>query len=117
MFFLRGTRKNGHSVEKSYEDESIARFEFDVTKCVASDLILLDEDKVIEEYHLEIVPDVIYKLQGKTAFNEIDSTFTEIELARKSFDTESERCDWLVLYKIEGESIEQLKIHVKKGVA
>lgn len=93
MFFLKGTRTNGHTVDKSYEDESIARFEFDVTKCVASDLILLDEDKIIEEHHLEVIPEITYKLIGQTVFNEISETFNEIERAEESFDKECERCD------------------------
>lgn len=117
MFFLKGTRTNGHTVDKNYKDESIARFEFDVTKCVASNLTLYNESKIIDEYHLELENQIQYILQGQSAFNELNMQFDKIENATQAFESEKERCNWLVLYKVENDSMNQLKLYVKQGVA
>lgn len=117
MFSLVGTRKNGHSTNKNYDDERVARFEFDVTRNVATELNLYKEDILIDEYHLKKKEIIKYMLKGQSAFNEINKDFDTIENARKAFDSESKRCDWLVLYEEKNNNMTQLDIYLREDIA
>lgn len=45
MYYLRGKRKNGVEINREYEDINVAKFEYEVTKCVSDYLVLSDERK------------------------------------------------------------------------
>ncbi|HSQ87985.1 hypothetical protein [Romboutsia sp.] len=120
MYKLIGIRKNGMKIDKMYDNESVAKFEFDVTRNVATELVLYNNEEIVEQYKLEIpeVPDVVtYLLEGQSAFNNIKKVINNTrEFAVLEFKANTLRCDWLVLYENRNGQKEQIELYIK-GVA
>ena len=100
MYKLIGLRKNGMKVYKEYDDENVARFEFEVTSTVATKLELFEDDKLIDK-HEYIQPEVVtYLLNGQSPFNTINKRINrDKKIALIEFNSEKSRCDWLTLYE------------------
>lgn len=117
MYRLVGIRKNSNIVDKTYDDIRIAQFEYDVIKMVATELTLYSGDTVLETYKLEIPKNIIYILQGNTAFNEIYRTYGDKELALKEFNSNKGRSNWLTLYEKIDDEMKQLDIYINDKIA
>lgn len=117
MYKLVGTRLNSNIINKTYDDVRIALFEFDVTKLVAKELTLYENDTIIDRYEVEIKNKTTYILIGETVFGEINKEFDDEKIALKEYSSNKDRSNWLSLYKKEDDNMEQMKIFVNDKIA
>lgn len=54
MYYLIGKRKSGQEIRRSYDNINIAKFEFDVTKCVSEYLVLSEETNGYKQLDLYV---------------------------------------------------------------
>ena len=100
MYKLVGLRKNGMIVHKEYDNENVARFEFEVTSTVATKLELFENDILIDSYEYRQPEVVTYLLNGQSAFNTINKRINrDRQIALIEFNNQKTRCDWLTLYE------------------
>ena len=100
MFRLIGLRKNGNTVDKVYDNEKVARFEFEVISMVATKLELFENEILIDSYECRQPEVVTYLLQGESAFNNINKIIRrDKKIALIEFNNEKSRCNWLTLYE------------------
>ena len=100
MYKLIGLRKNGMKVYKEYNNENVARFEFEVTSTVATKLELFENDILIDSYEYRQPEVVTCLLNGQSAFNTINKrTNRDRQIALIEFNNQKTRCDWLTLYE------------------
>lgn len=105
MYKLVGLRKNGNKVYKEYDDERVARFEFEVISTVATKLELFENEILVDSYEFRQPEVVTYLINGESPFNKINKRIKNREdVALIEFKSEKERCNWVTLYKeINGE--------------
>lgn len=105
MYKLIGLRRNGMEMYKEYNNENVARFEFEITCPVATKLELFKNDILIDSYEYKQPEVVIYLINGESPFNKISKRILNREdVALIEFKNEKSRCDWVTLYKeINGE--------------
>ena len=100
MFRLIGLRKNGNTVDKVYDNEKVARFEFEVISMVATKLELFENEILVDSYEYRQPEVVTYLLQGESAFNNINKIIRrDKKIALIEFNNEKSRCNWLTLYE------------------
>lgn len=118
MYIIKGIRSNGMKIFKSYDDERVARFEYEVTQMVSDEIRLFKDDILIEEYIKPKEQEVIeYIVRGKSAFNNIHKVIkNDRKRAELVFKSESQRCDWVTLYEKKNDKELQLDLFIK-GVA
>lgn len=54
MYHLVGKRTNGKDIRREYENINVAKFEFDVTKCVSEYLVLSEESSGYKQLDLYV---------------------------------------------------------------
>lgn len=118
MYKIEGIRSSGINIFKTYEDERIARFEFEVTQIVSDEIRLFKDDILIDEFIKSKEQEVVeYVIRGLSAFNNIYKVIkNDRKRAELIFKSESQRCDWVTLYEKKDNKELQLDLYIK-GVA
>lgn len=118
MYKIVGIRSSGVKIFKTYEDERVARFEYEVTQMVSDEIRLFKDDLLIDEFIKSKEQEVIeYIIRGTSAFNNVYKVIkNDRKRAELIFKSESQRCDWVTLYEKKDNNEIQLDLFIK-GVA
>lgn len=117
MFKIEGIRKNGMKIHKTYNNEKVARFEYELTQMVSQEIKLFKDDKLLEEFIKQEEELVTYVLRGESPFNKIHKVIkNDLKRAELEFKSETHRCDWIALYEKKNGEENQIDLYIK-GVA
>ena len=118
MYKIEGIRSSGAKIFKTYDNENIARFEFEVTQMVSDEIRLFKNNELIDEYIKPKEEELVeYIIRGKSAFNNIHQIIkNDLKRAEIIFKSETHRCDWVTLYEKRNNKESQLELYIK-GVA
>lgn len=96
MFKITGIRKNGENINRQYDDENIAFFEYDLFLPIAKEIELYNNDELIKEFKIveSKVEGYLVECPSKTY------KFTFENLAKQAFKDSFEQCNWTILYEI-----------------
>lgn len=96
MFKIIGIRKNGENINRQYDDENIAFFEYDLFLPIAKEIELYNNDELIKEFKIveSKVEGYLVECPSKTY------KFTFENLAKQAFKDSFEQCNWTILYEI-----------------
>ena len=118
MYIIEGIRSSGIKFYKEYDNENIAKFEYELTQIVSDEIRLYKNDTLINEYIKPKAEELIeYIIRGKSAYNNIYKVVkNDRERAELIFKSELHRCDWVTLYERKDNNETQLDLFIK-GVA
>ena len=114
MYKLVGLRKNGIEVCREYDNENVARFEFEVTMIVASRLELFKDDILIDSYSYKEPENITYLIDGQNKQGIINRRgIRDMQTAIMEFNYQKMTCDWLTMYEDKNGNRTMIECYVK----